>query len=406
MKILLINKFLYPKGGAAISTLNTGKLLSSKGHEVMFWGMEHPLNPEYPYKDYFAPYVDFDNPGSTRDQVRIALNLLYSLESERKIDELIKIKKPDIVHLNNFAHQISPSILSVFKRHNIPVVMSMRDYKLVCASYLMIAKGKICEACKGGKYYKCFVKACFKDSRLKSLLSTLEMYLHHRILKIYDSIDTFIAPSKFLQSKIAEMGFKKKIIYLPNFIDIATFNPQFNWQENSIVYFGRLSKEKGLFTLTDAVKDIKEVELKIIGEGPVKKELEGKIEKENIGNVKLLGHKNGESLRSEIKKSMFVILPSEWYENNPRSIIEGFALGKPAVGARIGGIPELVKDGETGLTFESGNVKDLRLKIKHLYNNLDEIAKMGKTGREFVEQELNSEKHYQELMKVYEQVAQ
>ncbi|UCG34728.1 MAG: glycosyltransferase family 4 protein [Candidatus Omnitrophota bacterium] len=405
MRILLINKFLYPKGGAEKSTLEIGKLLSFKGHEVMFWGMQHPLNPEYPYKDYFVSRVDFDDPGNIKDQIISASNVLYSLEAKRNIERLIKIKKPDIVHLNNFAHQISPSILDVFKKYNIPMVMSIRDYKLVCASYLMIAKGKICEACKRNKYYQCFSKGCVKDSKLKSLLSTIEMYLHHKILHIYDCIDVFISPSKFLKSKVEEMGFKGRIIYLPNFANTEMFNPEFSWQEDSVVYFGRLSREKGLFTLLKAVKGLEGVSLKIIGEGPIQKELGEKVKKENIRNVYFLGYRKGEDLKNEIRKSKFVVLPSEWYENNPRSIIEGFAFGKSAIGARIGGIPELVKDGETGLTFEAASIEDLRSKIKCLFNNPDKIVKMGKNARLFVERELNPERHYQGLMQVYEQAA-
>jgi len=403
MRILLINKFLYPKGGAEISTLETGRLLRSKGHEVIFWGMQHPMNPEYPYKDFFVSHVDFDNPGNIKAQIISALNVLYSLEAKRNIERLIKIKKPDIVHLNNFAHQISPSILDIFKKYNIPVVMSTRDYKLVCSSYLMIAKGKICEACRAGKYYHCFLKTCFKDSRLKSFLGTAEMYLHHKLLHIYDSIDVFISPSRFLKYKIEEMGFKGRIAYLPNFVEAKKFNPQFQGQDNSIVYFGRLSKEKGLLLLIEAVKNIKGLILKIIGEGPIKNELQDRVERSHIGNVSFLGYKKGDELEDEIKKTMFVVLPSQWYENYPRTIMEGFALGKPAIGARIGGMPELVKDHETGLTFEPSSLEDLGSKIKYLFNNPQKVVEMGKNARILVERDLNPEKHYQGLMQIYEQ---
>jgi len=400
MKILLVNKFLYPKGGDAISTINTGKLLSAKNHKVIFWGMEHPLNPKYLYKDYFVSYVDFNSPNSIKNQIKIALNLLYSLEAKKKIENLINIEKPDIVHLNNFAHQISPSILHVLKKYDIPTVMTMRDYKLVCPVYTMLSDSNPCEKCRDSKYYQCLINICTKNSRFKSMLNTAEMYLHHKILHIYDLIQIFIAPSLFLKNKTEEMGLKGKIVFLPNFVNVEDFKPEFNWKENSIVYFGRLSGEKGLFILIEAMKGV-DVNLKIIGEGPLKERLELKVEGESINNVCFLGYKSGENLKNEIKKSMFVVLSSEWYENNPRTVLETFALGKPVIGSRIGGIPELVKDGETGLTFETGSADDLRKKILYLINNPHKAVKMGKNARKFVEEKFNPEKHYQRLMEIY-----
>src|SRR5574337_1516377 len=266
MKLLLINKSLYPKGGDAISTLTTGSLLRSKGHEVVFWGMAHPLNPDYPYRDYFVSYIDYNAPGGMKEQARMAANMLYSFEAKRNIEKLINAERPDIVHLNNFAHQISPSILHVFKKYNIPAVMTMRDYKLICPTYTMVMNGKPCERCKNGRYYQCFINKCAKNSFLKSLLNTMEMYLHHNVLHIYNLIEVYISPSKFLKSKCEEMGFKRKIVYLPNFVRVEDFVPQYKWQESSIVCFGRLSEEKGLFTLIDAIKNIKDLTLKIIGE--------------------------------------------------------------------------------------------------------------------------------------------
>lgn len=400
MKILLINKFLYPKGGDALSTLATADLLSAKGHQVVLWGMAHPLNPEYPYKEYFISRVCFDNQGGGWQQIKTAVNLLYSWEAKKKIERVINKEKPEIAHLNNFAHQISPSILHIFKKYHIPVVMTMHDYKLVCPSYSMLSKGRVCELCKNGRYYHCFLEGCVKNSRAKSLLNTIEMYLHHRILRIYDLIDVFISPSRFLMSKCAEMGLKGRVVYLPNFVSLEEYKPQYTGQENAIVYFGRLSEEKGLGTLLEAMKGLK-VTLKVIGEGPLTESLKLKVKSQNLGNIHFLGYKSGEGLRDEIRKAMFVVLPSGWYENNPRSVIEAFALGKPAVGARMGGIPELVKDNETGLTFAGGDADDLRARLEQLFKSPAEIIRMGKNARRFVEQELNAERHYQGLTRIY-----
>jgi glycosyltransferase involved in cell wall biosynthesis len=401
MKVLLINKFLYPKGGDAVSTLATGRLLVEKGWEVVFWGMDSPETPDYPYKGLFVSNVNYTNGQNVLRQAKDALRIIYSFEARRKLGRLLDECRPDIVHLNNFAHQISPSVLDAIKRRGIPAVMTMRDYKMVCPSYSMLAHGMPCERCREGRYYHCLFNRCTKDSALKSLVNTVEMYVHHRMLHIYDKMDTYISPSRFLQEKVREMGLRGEIVYLPNFVDVEKFIPSYEGEEESIIYVGRLSHEKGIATLMDAVKDSR-VTLKVIGDGPLKKELVSKVQEERIDNVVFLGYKTGRELHDEIRKSLFLVIPSEWYENNPRTVIEAFALGKPVIGARIGGIPELVKDWETGLTFTSGDARDLREKIEQLLDNPEKIPEMGRKARALVERELNPEIHYRSLLSIYE----
>lgn len=402
MKSLLISKYFYIKGGAENLFFQTAALLEKNGHKVCFFSMQHARNEPSEYDKFFVSNVDYDKKGMV-NALRSAGRLLYSLYARRRIEALIKQEKPDIAHLHNIYHQISPSIIDSLMKYQIPIVMTLHDYKLVCAAYSMFASEKVCEACKNSRYYQCLLKKCVKDSLLKSLLNTFEMYLHHSLMHIYNKVDIFISPSQFLKAKFEEMGFRGKIEYLPNFVLLKEFQPRYDWQECSIVYFGRLSKEKGLLTLIKAIQGVPEVTLKIIGEGLLRESLELEAMSLDLKNVKFLGYKSGEELKNEIRRSMFIVLPSECYENNPRSIIEGFALGKPAVGAQIGGIPELVRDNETGFTFEAANVDDLRRKIKMMLNDVDKISRMGKKAREFVEQELNEEKHYQGLMKIYEQ---
>jgi glycosyltransferase involved in cell wall biosynthesis len=226
------------------------------------------------------------------------------------------------------------------------------------------------------------------------------MYLHHRVLKPYEKVDVFISPSRFLKQKTEEMGFKGKVVHLPNFINPSDYEPCFDSRNGTIVYFGRLSREKGLRTLIDAVKGL-DISLKVIGTGPEKQNLEAKVVAERIANVSFLGYKTGRELHREIANSGFAVVPSEWYENNPRAIIEAFALGKPVLGANIGGIPELVRSGETGLTFESGNANDLRERILHLMKDKSALSRMGRAARCFVEKELNPRSHYERLMQIY-----
>jgi glycosyltransferase involved in cell wall biosynthesis len=399
MKVLLVNKFFYKKGGAETVFFDTAKLLQDKGHEVSFFSMHDRNNVKSAYEKYFISNVDYES-YSLKNSIKSSGRILYSIEAIRNIEKLIDDEKPDIVHLHNIYHQISPSFLSVLKKKKIPIVMTLHDYKLVCASYSMLNNLQVCELCRNGKYYNCFFKKCVKNSRAKSLLNTIEMYLHHNVFHVYNLVDYYISPSQFLKNKVMEMGFSGQIKYLPNFIQLAHFRPQYDWKENAFVYFGRLSHEKGLLTMIRAVKDL-DVKLKIIGDGLQKDVLQSIVRNQNIQNISFLGFKSGNELKDEISRSMAVIVPSEWYENNPMSVIEAFALGKPVIGARIGGIPELVLDNETGLTFESGSEGDLREKISHLLNNLNAISQMGRNARLYAENRLSEETHYQGLMDVY-----
>lgn len=401
MKVLLINKFLFDKGGDARSMLDIGRFLAAKGHDVCYWGMEHPMNPKYLHEDLFVSYIDLNDPGGIKDKIYITANILYSFEAKKKINRFIHRTNPDIIHLNNFAHQISPSILHIFRKKKTPVVMTLHDYKIICASYLMIKNQHVCEACKGGRYYQCFLNKCTKNSYFKSFVNTIEMYLHHKILHIYDLIDIFISPSMFMLRKLREMGFKKDVVYLPNFIRIEDYRPAFDSKDKTVCYFGRLSPEKGIFTLIDAVRDT-EIQLVVIGEGPLRSELKDMIRKEGLRNVLYLGYKSGEDLKRHIRESLVVVLPSECYENNPRALLEAFALGKPVIGSRIGGIPEIVKEDENGLTFEPGNAVDLREKLIYMIKNSNKTRNMGKNARRFVEDNFDSEQHYKQLMQIYD----
>jgi glycosyltransferase involved in cell wall biosynthesis len=283
--------------------------------------------------------------------------------------------------------------------------MTMRDYKLVCPTYNMLLNGRPCEKCKNRKYYECFLNKCTKNSYLKSFLNMSEMYFHHSFLNIYQLIDIFISPSFFLKSKCEEMGFKAKIKFLPNFVNLNEYAPSYVHDEKMIIYFGRISPEKGISTLIRAMKGLS-IKLKIIGDGPWVDSLRVSIKNLNLENVNFLGYKTGEDLKGEIAKSMFSVIPSEWYENNPRSVLESFALGKAVVGSRIGGIPELIQEGKTGLTFEPGNVEELKAKIKYLAENSQKSLEMGKAGRVFLEEKLSSETHYQRLMDIYREATQ
>ena len=401
MKILIVNKFLFPKGGDAIAAINTGKLLEENGHKAIFWGMKHPDNGFFEFSRYFVDQADYHLASSLRERLRLSLNLLYSLEARNKFENLLKVTKPDCVHLHNFSHQISPSILHACYKFNLPVVMTMHDYKLVCASYLLICRNKPCALCRNGRYYHCFLTGCVKKSRTMSLLNTLEMYMHHKLMRIYSGINIFISPSNFLKNKLEGMGFKGKITVLPNFTDLTGIKPQFSHTENSIVYFGRLAEEKGILTLLAAMKVFPRITLKIIGEGPARKRLEESASQLQLRNVRFLGFRKKEDLNNEIAKSLFAVAPSEWYENNPLSVIEAFSLGKPVIASRIGGLPELVIEEKTGFTFKPGDTEDLKEKIFCLLKSSRKIEQFGRAARSMIESNFTPQAHYRGLMEIY-----
>jgi len=399
MKILLVNKFFYFRGGSEYCFFDTACLLQKHGHKICFFSMHHSQNITSRFSKYFVSNVDFDEGKSFAKKLKFATKILYSIEAKRKLETLLNDEKPGIAHLHNIHHQISPSIIHTLRKKNIPIVMTLHDYKMVCSSYRLLAIGKLCEQCSGGKYYWGFINHCTKDSYLKSALNVLEMYLHHKLLQMYDLVDVFISPSKFLKRKMEEMGFKKRIVYVPNFVNTDEYVPAFDYKEKAIYYAGRLSEEKGLSTLIEAAKDV-DVKLRIMGDGPLREELE----KRKGDKTYFMGYLPRQKLKNLARQCMAMVMPSEWCENNPRSIIEAFALGKPVIGARIGGIPELIRDGETGLTFESGSVPDLKRKLNRLVSmSKREIRDMGKAARRLVEEEFSPEKHYERLTKKYRQ---
>ena len=401
MQVLLANKFLFEKGGAEKSLFETARLLEAHGHQTRYFAMQHARNRPCADARHFVSEVDYED-SSLRMRLKAGARMLSSLEAARKLGGLLDGARIDIAHLNNIYHQLSPSILRTLHRRGVPMVMSLRDYKVVCGSYQMLAQDRPCEACRGGKHLQATLRRCVKDSLAASVLTTVEMTLHHRILDLYGLVDLFISPSAFLKDKVREMGFPGEVVHLPNFVGgLAEVAPQYGSARPRLVYSGRLGREKGLATLMRAAKGLP-LRLEIIGEGPMREPLEALARQESIGNVEFTGYLSGALLQDHVRAATAVVVPSQWYENNPRSVIEAFALGKPVIGARIGGIPELVRHGDTGLTFTPGDVQALRGCIDEMLAQPARAVDMGRRGRHLVETELSPERHYAGLMQVYE----
>lgn len=402
MRILLVNKFYYLKGGSERYFFDLKRLLEQKGHEVIVWSMKSEKNLSSPYEKYFVSEVSFNTQGLIL-KARGASRIFYSFEAKRKIEQLIKDTKPDLVHLHNIAHQISPSILPVFKKYNLPVVQTLHDYKLICPNYLLYHQ-KICEECKSKNYHQAVKNKCVKKSTSKSLLVCLEMYFH-KFLKIYEkNINVFISPSRFLKDKIDDWKVvNNRIVHLPNFISLKGLEPQYE-SGDYLLYFGRISREKGLLTLIKAIGELKHVNLKIVGHGPMLNEVRDLTKAKNWSNITYLDHQDFDQLKELIRQARIVVLPSEWYENMPYTILESFALGKPVIGANLGGIPELVVPNQTGLLFEAGDIEDLKKHIKQVWDQPEKITQMGQQARKLVEDKYNQDIHYQDLFNIYKSV--
>jgi glycosyltransferase involved in cell wall biosynthesis len=400
MKVLLVNKFYYPRGGSESALLMTARVLEDHGHEVAVFSMAHPNNLRSPYEKDFVSGVDFDEDRSLYRRLKAAGRILYSFEARRKLERLLREFRPDIAHLHNIHHQISPSILHTLRARRVPVVMTLHDYKVVCPTYRLLLRGQPCELCRRGRYYQCVLRTCAKGSGAKSLLAALEMYLHHDILGTHRLVDVYLSPSRFLKDKVAEMGFPENIIHVPNGLDLAGFKPAATPGEKRLVYFGRLVPEKGLSTLLSALRETK-IRCLIIGDGPLRPELEHRARREGLAHVAFCGHLPLQELRREVGRSRGVVAPSVWYENNPYNVLEAFGLGRPVIASRIGGLPELVRDGRTGWTFTPGDAAELRSRMVSLLDEPARALEMGRNARRLVERLSGTAAYYRGLTAAY-----
>ena len=409
MRILLVNKFFYRKGGSETYLFALADGLRAMGHAVAFFSMQHPNNKSSYWSKYFVSEKEYNGEGSAFQKVKAAATIAYSPEAKRKFEALCEEFCPDIIHLNLVHRQITFSILDApyVKKHRVPVVYTSHEYSLVCPAYTMLdGNGEICEACVGGHYLNVLKRTCTKGSKAKSALSFMEAEFL-KWSKAYDKIDLIIACSKFMKQKLDEGGYSDRTIAMQNFLtdgqramgqkvaDTHKYEEEAASQHPYFLYFGRLSKEKGILTLVKAFLQAAGLsspasettpsvssraehsrverpylpsnwDLHIVGEGPERQVIESMIKSagpEAQSRIKLFGYKTGEELQQEVGNARYSVLSSEWYENMPYSGLESLAAQTPIIGANIGGIPEIVLNGRTGFLFESGNIRNLADKL-------------------------------------------
>lgn len=389
MKILLANKFYYRRGGDCIYMLNLEKLLKAHGHDVAVFAMDYPENLDTPWKKYFpknmSKLLAFTRP-------------FGSHEVKSKFKKLLDDFKPDVVHLNNVHTQLSPVMAELAQQRGIKVVWTLHDYKLLCPRYDCLKNGNtICETCFKGDKKACLDNKCMKGSKLASFIGFKEAIVWNRE-RLEASTDVFICPSQFMADKMVQGGFSKsKMQTLCNFIDVekckfsstdGTDNVELLPKKKDYYCFiGRLSHEKGAKTLIEAANQLP-YKLVIIGGGPLMDELKSVAHT----NIEFVGFKQWDDIKQLVGKARFSVIPSEWYENNPLSVIEAQCLGTPVLGANIGGIPEL-----TDYTFSSGNIADLKTKIEKMWNSEFDYQQIASDAQH----RYDAETYYNKLINIY-----
>lgn len=401
MRVLLANKFHYVKGGSERYYFDLTRSLEAVGHEVVPFAMASSANEPTPYAGHFVSEVRFDGDGSPRERARRALRVLYSVEAKSRLARLLEETRPEVAHLHNIAHQLSPSILDPLAARGIPIVQTLHDYKLACPTYLMLAHGRPCERCVGGRFFHATRVRCNRGSLGASLVNTVEMYLH-ALLGTYGKVDRFLCPSRFLLGKMRQAGIEeRRLVHFPYFVFASSYRPAPSKGEHAI-YAGRLSREKGLVTLLRALAFAPRVRLVIAGDGELKPELESLVETLGLeARVSFAGYKSGEELHALVRDARFTVIPSEWYENLPYAALESFALGTAAVASRIGGLPEIVRDGETGLTFPPGDASAMARAMETLWDDPASATAMGRNARALIEREYDEPAHRSRLLALY-----
>ena len=386
MKILMVNKFLYPRGGSESYMLSLGDNLKKCGHEVEYFGMYDEKNTVGNSANEYTSNMDFHSKGIKR--FLYPFKIIYSFEAKRKIIKVIDKFKPDIVHMNNINFQLTPSIIYGAKKRKVKVVQTVHDYQMICPNHLFynFDKNEPYEKCVNGSHINCIKNKCIHNSTVKSIIGVIEAKLYS-VLKTYKKVDLFVCPSNFLANKLigANKLYKDKTFTIHNFINKKEFSPNGTDTQPYIVYVGRFSKEKGVELLSQTAKLVPEYKFVVAGSGPDEQVLRG------IDNIEIKGFLTGKELTETMGNAKILILPSVCYENCPLSILEAHSMSVPVITMNSGGMAELVKDGVTGSLVSDATPEGIADKIRQImenteyYNNLKENCKNEKENIQSVE---------------------
>lgn len=399
MKVVMANNYFYLRGGCERVMFNDMHALAAEGVEVIPFAAADDANLETPYSSFFAPGADI-RATSLLKRIGAAVDAIHCGRTADAFGKLLDETQPDIVHCHNVYGRLSTAILPVARKRHIPVVLTTHDYKVVCPSYLMLREGKPCTACLDGGYYRCAVSRCHKGQMAASIVYAIEAY-KAKLSGNYGAISAFLTPSRFIADLLRRSGIEReRVIYHANSVEPNDYQP--SYQGEYVLSVGRLSHEKGLPTLLQAMIGTK-IPMRVAGAGPMEPELRAIAEKEG-GSIVLEGHCGGAKLAELYRNAAFVVVPSEWYENAPMSILESFAYGKPVIGTRIGGIPELIAEGEHGYLVDPGSPVQLRSAVCKLWEDRAAQSTMGRKARLLIENRFAQSTRTASLLRIYERM--
>ena len=395
LTVLNISQNHYVRGGSDRYFFTLGELLQKHGHNVIPFTAAHPKNEPTDWEQYFPHGADFENPGPID-----LLRFIYSRRAVKSIQHLLKKIDVDIAHFHIYHGKLTASILGSLKKAGIPLIQTLHDYKLTCPVATHLSNDEICEACEGQHFIRALLKQCNRGVFARTVLNVTESYVS-RFLGCVDKFDHFISVSHFHRKKMIQYGIpENKISTVHNFADVSDIPVNFSGGDY-VLYFGRVVRSKGVLTLIKAAIPLRQVPLYIVGEGEAMSEVQQIVEENGCEHIHLLGFRQGDELRELILNSMCTVLPSEWYENCPMSVLESFACGKPVIGTDIGGIPELVENEVDGFLVPPREHEQLRARLLWMYEHKTEVIEMGKAAREKMETEFNADIHYEKIMNVY-----
>ena len=407
IKVLMINNCHYRRGGADVVYLNTGDLMESRGHNVAYFSTKSQYNYPAPYSEFFVRDIDALQLNFV-EQLVFMPRKLYSWEASRNLKKIIDHFQPDLAHIHLYKGGLTAAILPVLRKKKIPTVITLHDYSLLCPRNIMIdGDGNICERCLTATRLNCIYHRCNRKNLYYSIVNYVEFVLNNNIFKPKNYFNRIICVSKFNYLKHSSHPlFRERFLHLYNFYPLLSQSNPNTEKGSYFLFYGRLAPEKGVMTLINTWKRLgKEVQLKIIGEGAMSAMIKDEIKNNNLKNIEFLGFRKGEELFSYIREASFILVPSEWYENNPLTIVEAYSSGKPVIGSNIGGIPELIIEEKTGYLFSMGDSMELEAKINKAMQLTDsEYLEMSETAYRFACDKFSEKNHYRDLLSIYREV--
>lgn len=400
-RLLAINNYHYRRGGAEAVFLDHMGMFSEAGWDVAPFAMQSDKNLPSPWSRYFVSEIEFGEQPGLLTKLNHAGKIIYSREAQRGIAALVDDFRPEIAHAHNVYHHLSPAIFRTLKTAGIPTVMTAHDLKIACPAYKMLSHGAVCEKCRNGNITQVLTNRCAKDSVALSGLLLLETAVHRALGLYRDNLDRIVVPSRFYREKLIEWGWPaERLTYIPNFVDPAFLGAEPQVEGDYYLFAGRLAPEKGVKTLIEAAGKAG-IRLVVAGTGPDEAQLRTLAEKTSA-DIAFVGHVNGDRLRQLIGAARALVLPSEWYENAPVSVLEAYGLARPVLGTAIGGIPELIEAGHTGLIAQPADPEDLARQLAALEAmGAEGRSALGRAGRRWVEENFSAGAYQQRMLALY-----